>query len=684
MRRMTRPRDSHTPAIAPASLIPPRLHAPLLWAGAALCTAGLALHRMWEHWAPGRLLELIVLALASLALAWPLRRFARLSWASAIGAVWVAALVVFAGPLPVLAVLLVAATAAVIGSWVAGTRAPSALACACGLALLAGVLGWLLPLPVHSRWTYLALCVVMIAMGRRDLAIRLNTIRSAWTGAVAVHPRAAALGLLALGLASIGCWLPTMQFDDLAYHLGLPWQLMTIGRYALDPTHQVWALAPWASDVQHAMPQLLAGAEARGPLNALWITITAAGLWRLGAELKLDASARWGVIALYASLPLTAGLAAGMQTETATAGLLVWLAWLVARGVDDADRAPDAVRTGAVLLGGLIGLKLLGVLYGGVLLLYAALVRRPWPAPPVLLGAAALVCAVAGSSYVYAAAVAGNPFLPLFNASFQSPFFAPSNFEDARWQAGLSPLLPWELTFSTRAYGETLPGSAGFVLVAFAGAWLLALANRATRGLALAATTLLVLVFVPLQYLRYAFPALVLLLPALLAASVHAAPRRWVWLVAGVAVLGFAFQANGNWMHRTGALKQAVLAAGRDAPLLLEYAPERLLAARLREVNATPVLFFDARSPAYAELGAAGRTTAWYAPALWRASANADADASGAGWVELIRKAGTHDIILRRSTLTSAQAAALQRIGATRHEVRGDAEWWQVPAGAQP
>ncbi len=683
MRRMTRPRDSLPPAIATASIIPQRLQGPLLWAGAVLCVAGFAWHRTWEHWAPGRFFELIVLALVSLALAWPLQRFARASWATALACIWIAALVVFADPLPVLAVALVAAMAVVIGGWIAGAGAPIALACACGLALLAGVLGWLLPLPVHFRWSYLALCAVVVGIGHRDLLARLKVMRKGWSEAISLHPRAAALGVLALGLASTGCWLPTMQFDDLAYHLGLPWQLMTSGRYALDPTHQVWALAPWAADVQQALPQVIAGAEARGPLNALWIAITAAGLWRLGAALDLDAPARWGAIALYASLPLTAGLAAGMQTETATTALLVWLAWLVARPGSGAAASSRTLWAGAVLVGGLLGLKLMGAVYAGVLLVYAALVRRQWPAPSALLTACVIALAVAGSSYVYAGVVAGNPFLPLLNASFQSPFFAPSDFQDARWHAGLSPLLPWEITFSTRAYSETLPGSAGFVIVALAGAWLLALASRRTRALALAATTMLVLVFLPLQYLRYAFPALVLLLPALAAASVVAAPRGWGWLLAGVAVLGFAFQANGNWMQRNGALKETVVAAGRDAPLLFAYAPERLFAARLRGAD-TPVLFLDGKAPAYAELGVSGRTTAWYSPALWRAAAGADNDASGARWAALIEQAGTRDIILRRSTLSPAQSAALQRVRAIRHATAGDAQWWKIPAEAQP
>ena len=677
---MTRPRDSAPSALLPAPILPPRLQLALLWAGAPACVAGMASTELWQSWHPGRFVELLVLALASLALAWPLQRLVRMPLAAALACVWFAALVVFAGPLPVLAVLLVAAAATAAGGWLAGAGAPVALACACGLVLFAGVLGWVLPLPVHGRWTYLALCALLVGVRHRDLRARLQALRREGAAAIAAHPRAASLGVLALGLASTGCWLPTMQFDDLAYHVGLPWQLATAGRYALDPAHQVWALAPWAADVQHALPQAIAGAEARGPLNALWIAVTAAGLWHLAAALGADVRARWTAIALYASLPLTAGLAAGMQTETISAALVVWLAWWVVRCEPASSRT---LWTAAVLAGGLVGLKLMGLAYAGVLLACAAVRMRRGPRVPMatLLPACALGVVVAGSSYAYAAAVAGNPVLPLFNGVFRSPYFAPSDFQDARWQAGMPVVLPWSLTFATGRYGETLAGSAGVGLVALGGAWLLALLSPTTRTVALAATAMLVLVFLPIQYLRYAFPALVLLVPALAVAAFRADPRHGPWLLVAVCVSGFAFQANGNWMQRNGALKQAVLAAGRDAPLLLRYAPERLLAARLREAGATRVLFLDDAAPAYAELGTAGRTTAWYAPAMEAAAERADADASGERWRVLLREAGISDVVARRGRTSPAQAAGLSRSGATLQASAGDAQWWRLPRG---
>lgn len=666
------------------------LRTALLWSGVLLCAAGFVATRMGQHWAPGRFAELLLLALASLALAWPLRHWARWPWATALALPWLLALPLFAGVLPVLATALFALAAIALGGLLASGM-PLALRCAAGLALAAGVLGWLLPLPVHQRWAYALACLLLVGWRRHDVAIALRSAGTAWSQAVADAPRTAAVAALALGLSSTACWLPTLQFDDLAYHLSLPWQLMDMGRYALDPTQQVWALAPWAGDVQQGVAQVLAGAEARGPLNALWLAITAAGLWRLARALGGDARTAWLVVALYASLPQTAGLAAGMQTETPTTALLVWLAWLVAdpgttNAAGSADaRPPRRVAAAAVLVGGLVGLKLMAAACALVIVAWAASTRRPWPRPGPLAGAALLALAVGLSSYVYAAAVTGNPFLPLFNAWFESPYFEIRNFDDPRWHAGFGPLLPWRLTFHTREYSENFAGAAGFSLVALAGAWLLALARRETRTIGLVATALFVLPLLPLQYLRYAFPALVLLLVPMALATLRADPRRGAWLLAAVCVLNFAFQANGNWMQRTGALKQTVLAAGKDVPLFERYAPERILIARIRESTvAGNVLVMSDTEPRHAELGVMGLTASRYAPAMLDAARRAEQDASGAAWVALWRAHGVGDVILGASSITPARAAALRLAGAQLQRQAGEARWWRLPPEPAP
>lgn len=680
MRAMSRA----VPTGPPPNILPPprgtasRWRALLLWAGPAACAAGIVVHGLFGEWVPSRTAALLVIVLAALALAGVLHRLAGLAWAHGLLGAWALALLLFAGPLPVLATLACAAAAIALGRWLlpgAGLMA----ACAIGLSLAAGVIGWLLPLPVHGRWSYLAAIVAVLALRRRDVGSAARAGWQGWQHAVASAPRAAAAAVLVAGLASTGCWVPTVQHDDLGYHQLLPWMLQVDGRHALDPDVHVWALAPWASDVVQALPQVLAGMEARGAVNALWLAVTAGALWQLCAALGGDARQRWWTVALYASLPLTAVLAMGMQTEMQTAALLGWAAVLALR--------PPSVRTlwaACALLGALAATKLAAAAFAALLLPWLLWRQRTVVGWRSLCTGLALVVGLGGSSYAYAAYIAGNPVLPLLNGVFGSPHFAPRDFEDARWHAGAGPDLAWQLTFDTGRYLEAFPGGGGFVLVALAGAWVLALATPRTRGLAALALAMTVAPLLATQYLRYVQPALVLVLPALVVAATAAAPRHAHLLLAATCVVNLLFQANGHWMLRTGIVKETVMAAGRDAPVWMEYAPERVLAMRMRERRAGEggggtVLSLGISAPMAAEFGAAARTVGWYDPSLQRAAQRADQDVSGEAWARLLRAENVRDLLLRPQELSAVRRAGLQAAGAQREAAAGPAEWWRLP-----
>lgn len=652
----------------------------LACAGALACLAGLFVHGLWQDWPGGRFAESLLIAAATAALAWPLRRWLGWTWASAIAAVGLLPLLLFAGPLTVLAALALVVAAFALGGVVADAR----FALPVGLALIAGVLGWLLPLPVHYRSAYVLAIAGLILWRRHALAGALGVLRGHWAAAAAAAPRASMWAMLVLVVASTGCWLPTMQYDDLAYHLGLPWQLQQDAEYALDPTHQVWALAPWAGDVLHAVVQVLAGAEARGAWNAVWLLMGAAGAHRFARALGATPWACWGAVALYASLPLTAALAGGMQTELPAAAITLALACLVVEGGDDARRS---LLLGAILVGLLCALKSIHAATALPLLAWAAWRHRhalPWRLLPL---GAVVVLAVGGSSYAYAWSVAGNPFLPLLNATFASPFFPVEDFTDQRWQAGLDGAIVWSLTFQTDRYLEGWSGAFGFVLVALSGVWLLALSHARTRAPALVATAGLFIALLPLQYARYLYPPLALLVPVLATTMGDVLGKRAaVALLAAVCALDVAFLVNANWTLRGGAVKETILAAGEDAPLLDHYVPERSLVAamRARGAGTGQVLVLGANPPVLAELGARGRNVSWYAPRMQAAAMRADDDAQGTAWGRLLHDEGVSHVLLRPQTLNDARRAALGRVGAQRRMAVGDAEWWEIPREAAP
>jgi hypothetical protein len=188
----------------------------------------------------------------------------------------------------------------------------------------------------------------------------------------------------------------------------------------------------------------------------------------------------------------------------------------------------------------------------------------------------------------------------------------------------------------------------------------------------------------PMQYLRYVFPACVMLFPLLVVTAFHFDPRRAAWLILGVCVLNFAFQANGHWMLRTGALKQTVLALGDDQPLFKQYAPERILLAELRAIGGPRgnVLALDPGIAFSAEMGSRSRMTSPYDPSIAQAANAANADATGAEWEQLFRREGISDVLLRPDSLTPAQRSGLERAQAKLQASAGVAQWWQLPERA--
>jgi hypothetical protein len=576
------------------------------------------------------------------------------------------------------------------GSSPPAADAAPAIVTALGLTLLGGVAGWLLTWPLHRFWLWALVLIALVAWQRRELRAALMQTALSWREAVREAPQWSAFAVTLLGLASTACWFPTMQADDLAYHLGLPSQLLAHGQYRPVAQHQIWAHAPWLGDTLHGVGFVLARGDARGALNLLWLAIAAGATWTLAATLRANPAQRWASVALLASFPPLVWLAAGMQTELPAIALLLALA-TVSQSI-----LQGRVLSVAILSGGLLALKLIHGLAALPLLAHAL-----WPIAGQggrqalgwrrLLLATALFLTVAGSSYVSAWWHTGNPVFPLFNTVFQSPDYPLRDFVDPRWDTGFDLLLPWRLVFDTDTYFEAWDGAIGFALVALAGGTVLAIRNCATRGIALAACAALLLTLLPVQYARYAFPVLILLAVLSLPALQEALQRRSaVWLVVGLCVLNLAFQANASWLHHSAALKRLIRAGGEEAMLFPHYTPERTLLRSLPSASCNRVLATDPERNTVAQLAGCGRTVSAHDPSLATLRAAADRDDSGRRWLALMRTSGAHWLLVTPAVASTGLQAGLRLAGARRVERVGDAELWQLsdlensPAGSAP
>ncbi|MGQ0800644.1 MAG: hypothetical protein ACT4NL_11105 [Pseudomarimonas sp.] len=552
-----------------------------------------------------------------------------------------------------------------------------------GIGLLAGAAGWLLPMPIFSQPVITGLLILIVLLMRDRIRDQLHSARHTLMAAVDAQPLAAGALALVLLIAGLPAALPVMWSDDLATHLQIGWQLQELGYYRMDVGSQVWSTAPWLGDVAYGLLQLLAAAEGVGVLNLLMLALTAWLLLRISQVIGLDGPLPWLVAMLYVSIPLVGGLTMSMQTETASAAVTAALAlWVLT-----APAKPEArtLLVAAGLTGVLLGLKILNGAFVAplaALLLWRWGFSVPWRELPraVLLGAF-----IAGSSYFYAYALTGNPVLPLFNGFFESPWFQPSSIVDSRWQTGMGPLLPYWLTFRTSDYFESggLSGGGGFALLAFLFGGIGAISDTRARPLLLAGLAAWLIPLSQVQYLRYTLPALVLLLPALVA-GVVAPGRRRSLLVAGAAiiVLQLAFQPSASWLLSKQSL--STLMQDGEESLLNEMTAERLLARELRHVGKVDdrVLITGMDHPAHAELAGRGFVASWYDPELGQAVTSARSEAEG--WAAAVARSGATLLWVRAHAASDGLREYLRTSQARLEKRSGAVEQYRLPWPRHP
>lgn len=643
---------------------------------AALC-AGLWWHpldvaaiwpRSYELFLAAAVVAFLVAALGW-SLKWPA---AKLAW---LVAPLVAGLLLAGWPAALATALLLLSALALGGLLPAVPAAPPLLRVLVGLGLLAGFAGWLLPFPVHHAGSWALAMLGLLAWRRRAVARDLQALADEFNQAVASAPRAGfAVGVLAV-VASAPAWLPVRMADDLSYHLLLGWELQEFGHARFDVGTQVWALAPWSTDVLHALVMVLAGRESTGFLNVFWLLATAWLMRGLGVGMGLAPRWAWLASAAYLSLPLSFMLSGSLQVESATPAWLLALTTVLALRLVP---GPGSLMLVAVLAGSLLGAKatnglLLLPFFAWWLLQWRG--RLPWRQLPLALGLGVLA---GGSSYAYAAGLAGNPLLPLANGVFLSPWFLPENFVDPTWTQALGWDLPWRWVFEPQQFHEgSYVGAAGLVTIALLGGLPLALADARWRPLALATLAAAALLLSQIQYLRYLqplMPMLVLLMVAGLAAS----ERSWrEWAVAAVVALQFALMPTSSWQLMGPSLR-TLLTEGREA-VLLRTAPERLLADFFRD-SAGPgafLLYAHSSNTAFAELPGRSAAASWHSQYVWNIRR------WGADWPAMFEASGATHVITRDPASETGLPAALAARGAKVIATAGPARLYRLAPQVQ-
>ncbi len=647
-----------------------------LLAGFVLLAVGLALKPLAWSDATGTAMELALLACLSLGAGAITARILRLRLASAVLLTALALLgLAYAGPAGLLATTCVLLGGLAIGTLFGRTQdSDPLLRWVAGLGVLAACLGWLLPFPIHRAGLWLPALLALAWWRRGPIREDLAGLRANWSNSIGAAPWTALACALVVIISSTPAWLPVSNIDDLAYHVNLGWELMQFGHGRLDVGSQVWALAPWSTDLLHALVMLLAGREVTGPLNVFWLLAAVGLVQRLGRAMGLEDRQAWLAAMLYASLPMTSAMTGSLQVESATPAMIAALALAILSTTTFDARA---LRLVAALAGLLMGAKMsngLMLLPFAIWLLWQWRGRLPWTGMPVAVASAAFI---GGSSYAYAFALTGNPVLPAFNALFQSPWFPAVNFIDLRWQTGVPWNLPWRLVLDSKAYYEGANGCAGLVPLALLGGVFAGLADRRVRTPLVVGLSAALLVFWQVQYLRYFHPAMTLLLPALVAALLHGGSRRhWrEWLLALLVVAQLWLLPTAAWMTQYGAFRRLVM-KGPEA-VINEFVPERAVAARFRATAAsTDRLLYADRSHA-GELPGLATSTAWFTPLVSEKLASRSADP--AAWAEAVALTGANHVMTYRVTDHPGLQQYLLQAGATRIDGNGAAELYRLP-----
>jgi hypothetical protein len=545
-----------------------------------------------------------------------------------------------------------------------------------GLAVLVAVVGWLLPFPVHASNGYRAIVVLLCVWRGKTL---LGDCRRAWHGWKTLEQEAGVwlvLLVAAVCVAGLGLWLPSLSYDDNATHLSLPYQLLRDGYDHLDVSSHVWAAAPWANNVLHATAALLAGHEARAAVGLLWLLLGVHGAWRLASVLGGNRNVALAAAALFASLPLTGYFTTTMQVDGASAAVLLQLAAvLVAAG----RVLPPALLL-AALLALLAGLKTSNGVYALPAMLWLAwlaMQQRQWRWLLAVLGGVLLL---AGSSYFYATWITGSPVFPLFNATFKSPYFAPVNFIDQHWLTGVSWRALWDLTFHSDRFGEHYPGAFGIALLALLPALAVALWRKpSARVVAFWFAGTGLLLFWQIQYLRYIFPAIAVLVVIGVFGLARAVPEKlFTPLLAVLVVANAALIPTTVWYMRDAVWEQ-LLRQGPSVQAGIEASriPERALLRRvLAGAPDACVLMTDKRAPfAAMAAGRAVTTKKIHDPRMGNTAAWADEDASGGRWLQALAVLGSSHV-MTSATPTPALQAALVRMAYRVVDTQGTAQVW--------
>lgn len=473
------------------------------------------------------------------------------------------------------------------GRAASGPPLPAAVRILTGSCVWLGLIGATIALPIHDGALYVIFAGAPLALFPATTRMSVANA-TAWLAAddrwSLPERLCLALGVVIAIMHLIVVAKPEVGYDAIAMHLQFAELVGHHHRWDFDVTRYAWAVMPMGADYAYLAAYLVDGEVAARLLNVVFGLLLCALIYEI-VRMQASRLIALASVCLLASTPLWLLESSTLFVEYA------WTAFLVAALASTlrfiARREAAYFAAGALCCAGAMACKVIGVFWVvplAVALVYRLAQARP-PARARLAVVALLAVVIASWPYVNAWVRTGNPVFPFMNTLFASPLFpAGEAFNNPAYNAPLSLATPYALVMNSGRYLEGYDGAAGiqwlllFPLVVFG---LFTRSRRRRFALFCLAAGFAVLVYVQQSYLRYLFPAFVLL--AILAGWALGDWIRSARAAAALAVATSIVCVANLWLMPSASWTNATLCircaqdAGAWREYVARYAPLRLV-----------------------------------------------------------------------------------------------------------
>jgi hypothetical protein len=371
-----------------------------------------------------------------------------------------------------------------------------------------GLYGAALALPIVLGWRAVA------ERGKNLLTCAVQKNMSGFYG----NGLDVAIAVVALVHFSVAL-MPEVGFDAYAMHLFAQSHLVQRHQWGFDASTYVWAVMPMLGDWIFSIGYMLAGETAARLINVgfiftlVWL-VRELVFWAGGVVV----GARWAAL-IFLSSPLTFTESNSLFIESVWASFVVAGTLAILSSCSISGKPRFELPIAGLLLGCALAAKAVTLTILPVLLLLLIWRYRSWhkaTSLPFLVLGLSLFLAIGLIPYVTAWLLTGNPVFPFFNNFFQSHYYHSGKdaFGAAVFNQGLRWDVLYHVTFQTEKYLEAKAGASGFQwLLLFLPCSIALFISGQRRAIALfvVGVVWIALAFHSTSYLRYAFPAWVIL-----------------------------------------------------------------------------------------------------------------------------------------------------------------------------